>query len=74
MKQFANKSKFSPFYAVLQLPGITIQEVLIKDSSVTVLAQIKAKYGLTSIYTYNFAAIKLNKLTSIHSRKNLTYR
>jgi len=30
MKRFANKSKFSPFYALLQLSGITINEVHIK--------------------------------------------
>jgi len=46
MKRFANKSKFRSFYGLLQLPGITIQEVLIKDSSVMILAQIKAKYGI----------------------------
>ncbi len=46
MKQFANKSKFSPFYALLQLPGITISEVLIKDTQLSIVAKIKAKSGL----------------------------
>lgn len=66
MKRFANKIKFSPFYAVLQLPGITIQEVLIKDSSVTVLAQIKAKYGICPICG--------KKSKSVHSTYSRTIR
>jgi len=45
MKQFANKGKFSPFYALLQLPGITISEVVIKDSQLSIVAIIKSKSG-----------------------------
>lgn len=43
MKQFANKSKFSPFYALLQLPGITINEVLIKNPEILIMAEIRPK-------------------------------
>jgi transposase len=45
MKRFANKSKFSPFYALLQLPGIIINEVHIKDSEISIVAEIKSKSG-----------------------------
>ncbi|MGV8137781.1 MAG: ISL3 family transposase [Mangrovibacterium sp.] len=59
MKQFANKSKFSPFYALLQLPGITINEVLIEDSQLSIVAKIKAKSGLCPQCG--------NKSSSVHS-------
>lgn len=46
MNRFANKSKFSPFYALLQLPGISINTVHIETSSIVINAQIKGKYGV----------------------------
>ena len=44
MNRFANKSKFSPFYALLQHPGISINTVHIETSSIVINAQIKGKY------------------------------
>jgi transposase len=46
MSRFANKNKFSPFYALLQLPGISIQSVHIDSSSVVINAVIKRKNGV----------------------------
>ena len=46
MSRFANRSKFSPFYALLQLPGVTISEVHINDPEVRIMAKIKAKSGI----------------------------
>jgi transposase len=49
MKRFANKSKFSPFYALLQLPEIAINSVHVEDHRMEILAQIKGKYGICPI-------------------------
>ena len=51
MNRFANKSKFSPFYALLQLPGISINTVHIETSSIVINAQIigvKERYFLSN--------------------------
>ncbi len=49
MNQFANKSKFSPFYALLQLQGISINTVHIETSSIVINAQIKGKYDVCPV-------------------------
>ena len=49
MNRFANKSKFSFFYALLQLPGISINTVHIETSSIVINAQIKGKYGVCPV-------------------------
>ncbi len=49
MNRFANKSKFSPFYALLQLPGISINTVHVDGSSIVINAQIKGKYGVCPV-------------------------
>ncbi len=59
MKQFANKSKFSPFNALLQLSGIRINEVHIKDPGIMIIAEIKSRSG--------FCPRCGKKSTSIHS-------
>jgi len=46
MSRFANKSKFSPFYALLQLPGISVNSGHIDISGIKISAQIKGKYGV----------------------------
>ena len=46
MNRFANKSKFSPFYALLQLPGISVNSGHIDISGIKISAQIKGKYGV----------------------------
>jgi len=46
MKRFANRSKFSPFYALLQLPGIAINSVHVEDHNMVIIAHIKGKYGI----------------------------
>ena len=49
MKRFANRSKISPFYALLQLPGIAINSIHVEDHSMVIIAHIKGKYGICPI-------------------------
>ena len=49
MNRFANKSKFSPFYALLQLPGISVNSVHIDISGIEINAQIKGKYSVCPV-------------------------
>ncbi len=49
MNQFANVYKFSPFYALWQLPGITISEISINDHEVILKAKIKSHYATCPI-------------------------
>lgn len=43
MSQFANKNKNSSFYALLQLPGISINSVEIQQEAIIVNGKIKKK-------------------------------
>ena len=60
MKRFANKSKFSPFNALLQLSGIRINEVHIKDPAIMIIAEIKSGSGFCLQITTHFQAVLLS--------------
>jgi len=49
MNRLANRSKFNPFYALMQLPGMTINSVYFEGHRMEILAQIKGKNGKYSI-------------------------